>query len=292
MIMLRFDKLVRNAILPALFVLLPVAARAQVLEPFQTAPPLVMQSSWESRAFLGVGVAEIDSQRAKALNLKEEYGVEITRVDENSPAEQAGLKAGDVILAYNGQRVEGAEQFIRFVRETPSGRTVKLTIVRAGVQQTVSATLGTRKNQFFGPDMEEFHVELPDFNVLVPDVPRAMMSWRSSTLGVEAEGLGETQLAGYFGVKDGVLVRSVFKGSAAEKAGLKAGDVLLKVDKEAVATPREVTSAIRNFRKSGKKTFPIVLMRDHKESTLTVTIEDAHPPTPRPLGAPVKHQEL
>jgi serine protease Do len=290
--MLRFDKLVRNAILPACFVLLPLAAGAQVPEPFQTAPPLVMQASWEAHTFLGVGVTEIDSERAKALKLKEEYGVEVTRVDEDSPAEHAGLKAGDVILAYNGQRVEGAEQFIRFVRETPSGRTVKLTIVRAAAQQTISATLGTRKNQFFGPDMEEFHVELPDFSVVVPDVPRAMMSWRSSMLGVEAEGLGETQLAGYFGVKDGVLVRSVLKGSAAEKAGLKAGDVLLKVDKEAVTTPREVTSAIRNSQKSGKKSFPIVLMREHKESTLTVTVEDAHAPAPRPLAAPVKHQAL
>jgi hypothetical protein len=79
--MLRFDKLVRNAILPAFFVLLPMAAGAQVPEPFRTPPPLVMQASWEAHAFLGVGVTEIDSERAKALKLKEEYGVEITRVD-------------------------------------------------------------------------------------------------------------------------------------------------------------------------------------------------------------------
>jgi len=290
--MLRLNKLLRDAILPAFVVLLPVTARAQFPEPLQTAPSLLMQAGWESHAFLGVGVTEVDSERAKVLKLKEEYGVEVTRVDEDSPAQQAGLKAGDVILAYNGQRVEGAEQFRRFVRETPPGRTVKLAIVRGGVQQAVSATLGTRKTQFLGPDMEEFHVELPDFNVLLPDVPRAMMFWRSSMLGVEAEGLGETQLAGYFGVKEGVLVRSVFKDSAAEKAGLRAGDVLQKVDKDTVTTPREVTSAIRNFRKSGKNAFPIVLMRDHKETTLTVTIEDAHPPTPRPIGSPVKHQRL
>jgi len=119
-----------------------------------------------------------------------------------------------------------------------------------------------------------------------------MMSWRSSMLGVEAESLGDTQLADYFGVKDGVLVRSVFKGSAAEKAGIKAGDVLLKVDKDRVTTPREVTSAIRNSRKSGKKTFPIAVLRDHKDMTLTVTLEDAHPPTAQPLGSPVKHQSL
>ncbi len=111
-------------------------------------------------------------------------------------------------------------------------------------------------------------------------------------LGVEAESLGDTQLADFFGVKDGVLVRSVFKGSAAEKAGIKAGDVLLKVDKDRVTTPREVTSAIRNSRKSGKKTIPIAVLRDHKDMALTVTLEEVHPPTAQPLGSPVKHQSL
>ena len=294
-IMLRIDRLVRDAALPALFVVLSASAGAQLPEPPQRDVPFLIQVSGESRAFLGVGVEEITSERARALKLPEEYGVVITRVDEASPAEQAGLKAGDVIRAYNGQRVEGAEQFIRLVRETPPGRTVKLSIVRAGVQQSVSATLGARKPQTFGPDKEYFHVEIPEIpelNFQIPDVPRAMMFWRSSMLGVEAESLGDTQLADYFGVKDGVLVRSVFKGSAAEKAGIKAGDVLLKVDKDRVTTPREVTGAIRNFRKSGKKTFPIAVLRDHKDMTLTVTLEDVHPPTAQPLGSPVKHQSL
>ena len=76
--------------------------------------------------YLGVNLAEIDANRAKELKLKEDYGVEITRVEENSPAEKAGVKAGDVVLEYNGQRVEGMEQFGRMVRETPPGREVKL----------------------------------------------------------------------------------------------------------------------------------------------------------------------
>ena len=95
--MLRFDILVRNAILPACFVLLPMAVGAQVPEPFHTAPPLVMQASWEAHAFLGVGVTEIDSERSKALKLKEERGVEITSVEPESAAGKAGLKEGDVV---------------------------------------------------------------------------------------------------------------------------------------------------------------------------------------------------
>ena len=61
-----------------------------------------------------------------------------TRVEEDSPAEKAGLKKGDIVLEYNGQRVEGTEQFIRFVRETPPGRAVRLTIWRSSAIQMVS----------------------------------------------------------------------------------------------------------------------------------------------------------
>ena len=85
-------------------------------------------------------------------------------------------------------------------------------------------------------------IEIPD--IRIPDVPRPVVSWRSSILGIEGESL-DSQLADFFGVKEGVLVRSVVKGSAAEKAGLKAGDVIVRVDDTKVATPREVSSAVR-----------------------------------------------
>src|SRR4051794_30304129 len=72
-------------------------------------------------SFIGVMVQEIDSDRAKALKLRDEAGVEVTRVETDSPAEKGGLKVGDVVMQYNGQRVEGMEQFSRMVRETPAG---------------------------------------------------------------------------------------------------------------------------------------------------------------------------
>lgn len=79
-------------------------------------------------------------------------------------------------------------------------------------------------------------MEMPK-EMAMPDIPKAMMSWRSTMLGVEAESLGESQLATYFGVKEGVLVRSVMKSTAAEKAGIKAGDVLMKVNETRVTSP-------------------------------------------------------
>ncbi len=181
-----------------------------------------------SGSYLGVGVAEVTPERAKALKLKEERGAEITSVEADSPAAKAGLKAHDVVLEYNGQRVEGTEQFTRMVRETPAERQVRLTINRDGATQTLTATIGQRKG--FGPFRRAqcgstnvssaiwnaAQRQLQDFQVRMPDIPRPNMSWQSGMLGVEAESLAD-QLAEFFGVKEGVLVRSVVKDSAAAK---------------------------------------------------------------------------
>jgi serine protease Do len=217
--------------------------------------------------YLGVNLAEIDTNRAKELKLKEDYGVEISRVEENSPAEKAGVKPGDVVLEYNGQRVEGMEQFGRMVRETPPGREVKLTISRDGKNQTLAAVVSTRKIRFpanFPPDfvMPEFHM---------PDMPQIYTATRSAMLGVEAETLG-SQLAVYFGVKDGVLVRSVLDNTPAQKAGIKAGDIITKVDGMAVSSPSELSGAVRAA--NSKKTYAIELMRERKPVTVSVTVED------------------
>jgi serine protease Do len=221
-------------------------------------------------SYLGVGVKEIDAERARALSLREEYGVEVTQIEPESPADKAGIRKGDVVLEYNGQRVEGIEQFVRLVRETPVGRNVKMTVHRAGSSLVVGATTAQRKSPAFHFSTDDLH-PVPKIAPF-PDMPRAFMSWRSSILGVEAESL-ESQLAEFFGVKQGVLVRSVLKDSAAEKAGLKAGDVITKVEDTRVGTPREVSSAIRSL-KAAKKAIPVTIIRERREMTLTVNLED------------------
>jgi serine protease Do len=251
------------AALPALF--------AQATTP-PPAPPVFPQMKLQiGGTYLGVGVADIlTPERAKELNLKEPQGVEITSVEEDSPAGRAGLRKNDVVLDYNGTRVDGIEQFIRLVRETPSGRVVKMTVSRGGATQTLTATIETRKarNVYRGAFPG---VEPPNVNVWIPDIPRAFTSWRSSMLGIEAEGL-DGQLAQYFGVKEGVLVRSVSKDSPAEKAGLKAGDVILKADGDDITSPRELSTALRTQQRN-KQTLPLTIMRERRESTVTVTLE-------------------
>ena len=279
---------VKLAVLVAGFLLvLPAAAQSPAVAPQAPPPPppLFALNSADEKVFLkfaggpsylGVDVTEIGAERARALKLAEERGVELTRVAEDSPAAKAGLKAGDVVLEFNGQRVEGTEQFVRLVRETPVGRVVKLLINRGGSSQTVEAAIGKRPGMKWSrTDVEReiirAQMEANKFRVEIPDMPRALMSWRTPVLGIEGESL-EGQLAGYFGVESGVLVRSVLKGTPAEKALLKAGDVILKVDDAKVTTPREISSAIRSL--NAKKTFPLMVRRNHRDLTLNVTVED------------------
>jgi len=232
-------------------------------------------------SYLGVGFSEIDADRAKALQLKDARGVEIRCVDENSPAAKAGLQIGDVVLEYNGEHIEGAEQFTRLIKETPPGRSASLVVWRNGATKTVSAAIGTRQSgpSVFEFDGEDFALAMPALPAMpampafrMPDIPRTFMSWRSPILGIESESLNP-QLAEFFGVKDGVLVRSVNRGSAAEKAGFKAGDVIIKVDGERVTTPKEISSILQESRSKGSVSVTVV--RHQKEMTLSVTVEQA-----------------
>ncbi|MDW8132020.1 MAG: PDZ domain-containing protein [Bryobacterales bacterium] len=251
-------------------------------------PPPLPERPGSARSYLGIGVAEIDAERAKALKLAEERGVEITRVEPDSPAEKAGLKVGDVVLEYNGQRVEGTQQFMRMVRETPPGRRVTLLISRDGATQTVTATLGRRRDADWplGPEfrasIERLRGELERMGrEWRPEWGRVFVSMRTTLLGVEAESLNE-QLAEFFGVKEGVLVRSVLKDTPAEKAGLKAGDVITKVDGETVRSPDQILQKLRSAQAKG--TVSLTIVRNRKEMTVNVTLpaERARPRTERP----------
>ena len=240
------------------------------------ASPVQVLIQGQNMSFLGVGLREVDSTRAKELKLKEERGAEITSVQADSPAEKAGFQKGDVVLDYNGQHVEGAEQFGRLVRETPPGRTVKVGVWRNGGSQTLTATVAAKNSKALGEMLGGLRGLNPS-ELNIPEIPRVFTMTRSAMLGVDAEGI-EGQLAQFFGVKQGVLVRSVFKNTPAEKAGLKAGDVVTKVDGTDVGSTSELTSALRA--RTGKS-FPLTVMREKRESAINVTLDAAETPAGR-----------
>jgi serine protease Do len=280
----------------AIFAATLATAQTPPIPPVPPVPPVppMNWNDWGKGSYLGVGVQEIDAAQAKDLKLPEERGVEVTAVVEDSPAAKAGLKEHDVVLQYNGERVEGVEQFVRMVRETPPGRQVKLLVSRDGADQTIAVTLAKRDFQHemqrfgeqmghqFGPgskfqrDMEKLREDLGSRDWHFPDMPEGPLGWRSTTFGIEAESLSG-QLAGFFGVKQGVLVRAVTKGSAAEKAGIQAGDVVTKVGATEVSRPNEISRLIRQT-ESGK-TVPVTVFRNKQQLTLAVT------PEPRPASS-------
>ena len=235
-----------------------------------------------SSGFLGVGVAEIDSDRAKALKLKDEHGVVVMNVGGDSPAAKAGLKESDVILEFNGQRVEGVEQFVRLVRETPSGRKINLLVSRNGAIQTISPTLVSHNTQH---QDRNFEVRIPDMAEIpwpeMPEAPtppeppsgmfvapRVELLWPDTAIGIETLTLNG-QLADYFGVKEGVLVRSVAANSPAEKAGIKAGDVVTRVGTNPVRTAHEISQEVRAQR-AAKSPIALTVTRNHKELSFSV----------------------
>ena len=248
--------------------------------PAPPAPPAVPQPpavhSWPSgRSYLGVDIRDVTKDRVAPLKLKDERGVEVTMIDGDAPAAKAGIREHDVLLDFNGTPIESEEQLRRLIRETPPGRTVSLGISRDGNPMKVSVQLADHgkmiaQNRIIIPPMPQLR-DLPNRI----EVPGNIYVIRNSTalLGIQTENLTR-QLGDFFGVKngDGVLIRSVEKGSPAEKGGLKAGDVIVRVGAEKLSDRSDFGRIMRNHRSGGKLTLGIV--REKREQNVTVDLPD------------------
>jgi S1-C subfamily serine protease len=224
---------------------------------------------------LGVMVQDVDGTDKTG-------GVRVDSVSPGSPAEKAGLTAGDIVVEYDGERVRSARQFTRLVQETPEGRQVPLAIVRDGKRQSLTAApearafawdlridgdrirreveRGMRSFERDGPAMR-FNFDRDFGGMFVPSSRRR--------LGVSVDSLSD-QLAQYFGASGGgALVTSVEKDSAADQAGLKAGDVITSINGEPVRDAGQVGDKVREV-DEGELT--IGYLRDKKPGTTRATI--------------------
>ncbi|HWI18846.1 MAG TPA: PDZ domain-containing protein [Vicinamibacterales bacterium] len=233
-------------------------------------------------AQLGVMVSDLDVKAATP-------GVKIDDVTPESPADKAGIKPGDVVVEFDGERVRSARQFTRLVQETPEGRSVSIALMRDGKRQTVNATPETSRMTWnFGPEvdramreaergMREFRFEGREprrFEYRLPERVMPYMTQPRGRLGVTVQSLTD-DLESYFGVKNGgALVSSVTPDSAASKAGVKAGDVIVSFNGRSVADSDDLLRELEDF--TGEAT--LVVVRDKKEMTLKATIQ-ANGPT-------------
>jgi serine protease Do len=238
---------------------------------------------------LGVSLEEVAAGDVSRLGLSAERGAIVTEVHEGSAAEKAGLRKDDVVVRFGGQEVWSAAQLARLVRETPAGRTVEVEVSRGGSVQRLSVALAApdRDRVFrFGP--EDFHFEMPDLpdlpdlaDIPTPPVPpmppmtelhRRFNLGQGRRLGLSYEELGD-QLAGYFKVEGGVLVTEVREDSPAARAGIKAGDVIVRAGGKAVKDGGDLREAIRDGAAGSALTLGI--QREGRAMDLAVTLGEA-----------------
>lgn len=234
-----------------------------------------VQEGGSGSSYLGVDIADVTADRLGALKLKEEHGAEVTMVDPDAPAGKAGLHEHDVILSVNGAAVESAAQLRRIIRETPAGRVVTLGISRDGQPLTLKAQLASRGKAFaLHTNPQDFKFEMPAMPLIADfDVPVSVVIAHSSLRsGLMVENI-TPQLGEFFGVKNGngVLVRSVEKGSRAEKAGFHAGDVIVRVNNQAVRDTSDFTHALRS---PSAGSAAVTVVREKKEQNLTLSLPE------------------
>jgi serine protease Do len=254
---------------------------------------------------IGVSIRDVETEDASKAKLERAGGALIERVDEESPAAKAGLREGDVVVEFDGERVRSARHFARLVQDTPSGRSVAATVVREGARQTVNVTPAADGGRWAG---ELMHLpELADG--IQREVERGMralpkdfafdftweggfphewegalapgMAFPRGRLGARLSPLSD-QLAEYFGAKGGVLVSSVDAESVGAKAGLKAGDVITAINGSSVRSPRDVAEELREVDPGSEVTLDV--LRDKKPLTLKArTPERKRPAVARPV---------
>jgi serine protease Do len=246
-----------------------------------------------SNGYLGVETRDVSEDEAATLKLKEAHGAEIINVDHDGPASKAGMQVHDVILQMDGQVIDDEDQLRRILRETPAGKTVTVVISRDGQTQTLTMQMADRRT--VGLQAWEQHYSVPDpggkpggygmqgsgfMSAPSPSntgaIPKGHRDFLSTSMllsssftGAQLELMGP-QLAQYFGAEGtaGLLVRSVEGNSPAELAGMKAGDVVVRINSIPVTSATDWTKTVHDNR---GRPLPVVVIRDKHEQTITLT---------------------
>jgi serine protease Do len=253
----------------------------RIVIPVPPAQDMIVESD-RGAGWLGVTISEVSADKAKESKLSTAQGVLVEQIDPNGPAAKAGVKAGDIITEFNGQRLEGTMGFRRMVRETPEGRAVKLTIWRDGRSQTLSAELASMPRQ----SREDMSPRMPRV-MPFPQAPEILRQFRENGLNPSTQTIGISamdvsgQLGAYFNVPDcqGVLVTEVKESSPAAKGGLKAGDVITKINGKRVHDLGELRGQLGESRDT--KSVSLNVVRKGTETSLTVEPELPKPLQPR-----------
>jgi predicted metalloprotease with PDZ domain len=217
----------------------------------------------KAKGYLGIYMGHMTPDDRDEFGVK--FGVLVTKVEKDSPADKAGIKRYDVIQYFNDERVRRTDDLAEAIESCKPGTNAAVKLVRDGKEKEITVTLGKAK-----PDRYLFN--FGDKN----DRRRNMFLFRKGGfLGVNLQPLNK-DLAGYFGVKEdeGALIMGVSKDSPAEKAGLKSGDVIQKIDKNEISKPDDVIKIISDLKPGDKVSIDVI--RHNKKVTVTAELEENH----------------
>lgn len=260
----------------------PAAAPAMpAVAPDAPEAPMAFSFFFDSESFLGVYPEEVNTGNMKQYGMSAPRGVAVGRVIEGSPAERAGLRKDDVILRFNGEEVTSARKLSRLISEVAPDHTARLGISRGGVEQEITVTISKRENfpRSFGMttprvgDLDRLGQDLEGLRNM-PEINRNDFSFvfgANRRIGIGVSALTK-QLADYFGVQDGrgVLITSVNENGPAQKAGLKAGDVITAIEGNRIEKVSDLMREL-NRKESGEVTLTVI--RDKSQRTFKLTPE-------------------
>ncbi len=234
----------------------------------------------QSDVWLGIYTQTVDKELKEAFNLGVDYGVIVKSVIPDSPADEAGLKQGDIILKFAGKKVRDADDLVESVSQHKAGDKIDIALIRDGDKKTLVAELDNRDDHdSYGKAYNNYNRALQWFDKNGPKT----YSWRyqrddskysDTYIGLSLQNLN-SQLGEYFGVEDGrgALITEVIAESPAEKAGLKAGDVIVEIDGNKVEGPNDVQEAVQEADKGDE--IEVAVLRDKAEKTFKLEVAEA-----------------
>jgi serine protease Do len=183
-----------------------------------------------TRGRIGVAIQPLTKDLASSFKLDASSGAVVTAIEPGSPAQKAGLKVGDIILAYNGKKVEDANELPRLVAATKPGAKSQLELWRNGQRQSVSVTIG----------------EIPSEKVASAAEHEPAPKGTPTDVGLSVRGLAPEERKA-LGVDSGLLVESV--GGAAAETPIEPGDVILAVNQNRVGSVEEFNKLVSQHKK-------------------------------------------
>ena len=245
---------------------------------------LLATSAWaqkrsqKSVGWLGVTIQDVTEELSESLPRGVEDGALVNGVMEDSPAKLAGLQEGDVIVKFDQSRVRNSADLTDAVRQADPGHVAVIEFYRDGGRQTAEAKLTEQKtSRVYGSQGEgrrrsnRNRTPKPDVMYWDDDAPHgyAFLLGDTPRLGVQLVDL-TPQLSRKFGVESGVLVSEVVEGSAAETAGILAGDIIVAVEGKATENSADVRDELGEVDTGPVE---ITVNRDGKEQTFTAELK-------------------